>query len=523
MARASQVGADLTQSREVYQRSGRDQSTNRLDALPQDYDPTMNEAIGIRRIARPNHRPFGSSRSEHDVAHLIDAWPVDTPLIVLHSGRTEPRQARWTILSTPIEWLVTSDADEPLQPLERAFSRHSVDPALKPDLPFLGGWIGSIGYDAARTLEPAVNRLNSIDDRHWPRSMFAWCPAAILLDHLTKEWLLIGLSDAADALAESFEKARTRAESHAGEALTSAAIGPITATTTDAQHRAAVERTLEYIAAGDIFQANITRRWTVPFSGSPRAIWRAANRVSPAWFGALIEGPDNRALVSMSPELFLRVDPRSRRVTSRPIKGTRPAHLHPDELRASEKDAAELHMIVDLMRNDLGRVCRFGSVRVRESRAIETHPTVHHGVAEVEGELRDDSSIFDLLRASFPPGSVTGAPKIRAMQIIDELEPVRRGPYCGTIGFIDRRGGMSMNVAIRTVAIHGSTLDYHAGGGIVADSDPEAEVAETHAKAAVFRELTARLNPVSPRSVPDRGGPGVRDRCAARDIESMNP
>jgi len=194
----------------------------------------------------------------------------------------------------------------------------------------------------------------------------------------------------------------------------------------------------------------------------------------------------------MSPELFLRARPDGSVVT-RPIKGTRPAHVDARELEESAKDAAELAMIVDLMRNDLGRVAELGSVRVSEPRVLETHETVHHGVAEISARLRVDVSWLDLLRATFPPGSVTGAPKIRAMQIIYELEPHARGFYCGAIGFISRSGHAALSVAIRTAQLGVATVEggtrpvhYHAGCGIVADSDPASEVAETHAKAAAI-------------------------------------
>jgi para-aminobenzoate synthetase component 1 len=201
----------------------------------------------------------------------------------------------------------------------------------------------------------------------------------------------------------------------------------------------------------------------------------------------------------MSPELFLRVKPDGTAIT-RPIKGTRPVDTPRAELAASEKDAAELAMIVDLMRNDLGRVAEIGSVSVAEDRVLETHTTVHHGVAEVRAALRDDVEWTELLAATFPPGSVTGAPKVRAMQIIDELEDHERGFYCGAIGFISRSGDCALSVAIRTAQIGAEerggddapptrSVVYHAGCGIVADSHPEAEVAETHAKARALTQL----------------------------------
>jgi para-aminobenzoate synthetase component 1 len=180
-----------------------------------------------------------------------------------------------------------------------------------------------------------------------------------------------------------------------------------------------------------------------------------------------------------------------RRITTRPIKGTRALLAGMDEqLRNSLKDQAELNMIVDLERNDLGRVCTIGSVKVIEPRAIEAHPSVYHGVATIEGMLREDVTFLDLLRAMFPGGSVTGAPKIRAMEIIDELEPARRGPYCGAIGYLAADGSMQFNIAIRTMIVKDGLVHIPVGGGIVADSDPAAEYEETLTKAkALFDTL----------------------------------
>jgi anthranilate/para-aminobenzoate synthase component I len=270
---------------------------------------------------------------------------------------------------------------------------------------------------------------------------------------------------------------------------------------------AAVGRTLEDIRAGDIFQANIAQRLSAPITGSIRALAARALARSDAWYGAVLELDDGRAIVSMSPELFLELDGARGAVCTRPIKGTRPSDVDAGELAGSTKDAAELHMIVDLMRNDLGRVCRFGSIEVPSGRTIETHGTVHHGVGEVRGRLRPGTSVGGLLRATFPPGSVTGAPKIRAMQIIDELEPVPRGPYCGAIGFVSDHGDACFSVAIRTMVLTGRTgapdapgafdgvVDYGVGGGIVADSEPLAEYRESLDKAAVLRLATADALP----------------------------
>jgi para-aminobenzoate synthetase component 1 len=260
--------------------------------------------------------------------------------------------------------------------------------------------------------------------------------------------------------------------------------------TDDASFMDAVVRTREFIRAGDIFQANVARRWTgsVPM---PMRAWALGvlDRL-PARYGAYAELGGGRAVLSVSPELFLSVDAATREVRTRPIKGTRAAGASTDEFERCDKERAELHMIVDLMRNDLGRVCSIGSVRVSEPRTIELHPTVQHAVAEVSGRLRPGVGHAGLLRATFPPGSVTGAPKVRAMQVIDGLEPFSRGPYCGALGWLGDDGAVALNVAIRTFALEeagdGTTrLTYWTGCGIVADSDPARECRESHEKAAI--------------------------------------
>jgi len=210
-------------------------------------------------------------------------------------------------------------------------------------------------------------------------------------------------------------------------------------------------------------------------------------------------GTPGRAVVSTSPELFFRLD-RDGAVTTRPIKGTRPASADPEELLGSAKDAAELTMIVDLLRNDLGRVCDYGSVRVPEARVLETHPTVHHTTATVTGKLHPSKTVSDLLKAVMPGGSITGAPKVRAMQIIDELEPVRRGPYTGAIGYI-QGGTACFNIAIRSMLVESDEqgagrVDFGVGGGIVADSTPADEYHETlHKASAMMTALKACREP----------------------------
>jgi len=268
-------------------------------------------------------------------------------------------------------------------------------------------------------------------------------------------------------------------------------------TFTRSQYEAAVRRALHYIRAGDIYQVNLSQRFEAPCRDDPFDVYLRLRSLSPAPFAAFLRFPDYTVL-SSSPERFLRYTPRDRRVETRPIKGTRPrgrtsaedqALRH--ELLASQKDRAENVMIVDLERNDLGRVAQIGSVQVTGLFQVETFATVHHLVSTVQARLADGRDAADLLRATFPGGSVTGAPKIRAMQIIDELEPVARGVYTGAIGYIRPDGEMDLNIAIRTMVVQDGRACFSVGGGIVADSDPASEYQETLDKgAAMARALT---------------------------------
>jgi para-aminobenzoate synthetase component 1 len=257
---------------------------------------------------------------------------------------------------------------------------------------------------------------------------------------------------------------------------------------------AAVERVRAYVLDGDIFQANLSQRFEAPLREPAWELYRRLRRRNPAPFGAYLELPD-AAVLSVSPERFVQLGPDGT-VETRPIKGTRPrgADAAEDaalaaELAASGKDRAENVMIVDLLRNDLARVCEAGSVRVPSLLALESHPTVHHLVSTVTGRLAPGHDAFDLLRATLPGGSITGAPKVRAMEIIAELEPAPRGVYCGAIGWIGVSGAMDTSVAIRTAVAQRGRIRFGAGGGIVLDSEPAAEYDETIAKARAFIEV----------------------------------
>lgn len=258
----------------------------------------------------------------------------------------------------------------------------------------------------------------------------------------------------------------------------------------------AVARVRDYIVAGDIFQANLSQRFEAPLAGAPWRLYQRLRARNAAPFAAFMELPE-MAVLSASPERFLRVDA-SGHVETRPVKGTRPRGVGPEHdaalgqaLTDSAKDRAENLMIVDLMRNDLSRVCAPGSVRVPELFALERYATVHHLVSTVIGQLAPGADAFDLLRAAFPGGSITGAPKLRAMEIIAELEPSRRGVYCGSIGYWSLTGDMDTNIAIRTAVVRGGRVYFSAGGGIVADSDPRLEYAETLDKARGIIDVLA--------------------------------
>jgi para-aminobenzoate synthetase component 1 len=271
------------------------------------------------------------------------------------------------------------------------------------------------------------------------------------------------------------------------------AFGPFTADDDGDHHMARVERIRDYLAAGDVYQVNLARRHVARITspGDALALYQALVDVAPAPYGALLEA-DGVTIVSGSPERFLAST--GDRIETRPIKGTRPRTPGgAEELAAADKDAAEHLMIVDLERNDLGRVAETGSVRVDELGYVVELPALYHKVSRVSAKPRAGLGYGALLRAMFPGGSITGAPKVRAMELIDELEPVRRGPYCGAFGYFGAHGAFDLAIAIRIGVLTSHELRVHVGGGIVADSDPAAELAETDVKAAGWVAALAKL------------------------------
>ncbi len=371
----------------------------------------------------------------------------------------------------------------------------AIEPAPAP-LPFVGGWIGFFTYESGLTIE----RVECSTSRDLPLPALRFClyDAAAVHDHQAGQWYLVAvdwpqpLARRRPTVATRLESLRTRLAEAARLDTNDPLPMPVTSTPIPNMSResylARVRKVKQYIAAGDTYQVNLTQRFTVQTNASPQALFQRLCRSNPSAYGAFIRW-GRTAILSCSPELFLSLS--DGHVVTRPIKGTRPRigdqeadAAYKRELSESHKDRAELNMIIDLLRNDLGRVCSYGTVRVICADEIEEHPTVFHRVATIQGDLDHTHGWLDLLRAAFPGGSVTGAPKIRSMQIIDELEPTARGVYCGSIGIIGLDGSMSLNIAIRTMLQLGQTVHLYAGGGIVADSTPQDEYNEILAKAA---------------------------------------
>jgi para-aminobenzoate synthetase component I len=458
------------------------------------------------------------------LAGVIGTWPMPA---FLESGPGFGEAGRWSILAahprlvweaTDTRWSLRTlkgtlecGTGQVLDVLAGLLGKFGLaDPTENPEPaapPFQGGMIGYFGYDLAPRLERLPRRVPR--DSRLPDIRLALYDTAVIVDrHLRRVelWAWDMFDEGASALRRRFNRWRRALErglrsAHGGPTTPTAPLEP-TSAFDRSNYLKTVQRVLDYIAAGDVFQVNLSQRFTAHGAQQPLELYRALKAASPAPFAAFLQW-DDLAIVSASPESFYQT--RGATIVTRPIKGTRPRGATPSEdrrlaaeLRASPKDRAELAMIVDLERNDLGRVCEYGSVVVRDALALESYAQVHHLVATVEGRLRSDVGPIDVVRAVFPGGSVTGAPKIRAMEIIDELEPNRRSLYTGAIGYFSRGGTNGFNIVIRTIVVEGRRMSFQVGGGIVADSDPEAEYAETLAKG---RGLLAAL------SLRDEAGP----------------
>lgn len=391
---------------------------------------------------------------------------------------------------------------DPLCTLKELLSRYRLPP-MEPDLPFMGGFVGYFSYDLGRLLEVLPDETE--DDLQLPHIYLGLYDPILFIDHKRKKGALIstGLSE------QSFSKKRARqqVEKIKKELENPRRLSPIVPTTplhksqiksnfSKEEYLHAVSRTKEYIAQGDIFQANISQRFQAPLPLKPYDVYRVLRQKNPAPFSAYLAFPEFQ-VASSSPERFIQLQ--RGQLQTRPIKGTRPRGktLKEDtelrrQLQKSIKDQAENVMIVDLERNDFGRIASFGSVQVQELYAIEEFATVFHLVSTVTAQLKEELGAVDVIRHTFPGGSITGAPKIRSMEIIEELEPFKRNIYTGSIGYLDLRGDMDLNIVIRTFLLKDGQAYFHVGGGIVADSIPEMEYQETLDKGQALMETLAQ-------------------------------
>lgn len=442
-----------------------------LHPLPYQPDPAayfarLRQAPGA--ILLDSARP-GAERGRFD---LLSAWPVAH----LQAEPDEDGRAYLQRLRDGLAELGHADLPDNLE------------------LPFAGGLIGYLSYDFGRRLEQlpsmAVDDLGLADAQ---LGLYAW---ALVSDHLlgttqlifhpslpaSEQQRLIGLFDAP-------------AVDQGGDFQL---LAPMRGDLEPAQYRQAFDQVQHYIQAGDCYQINLTQRFRAPCQGDPWRAYQALRKACPTPFSGYQQLADGSALLSFSPERFVRVS--QGQVETRPIKGTRPRSSDPQqdarnaaELRASAKDRSENLMIVDLLRNDLGRTCEIGTVKVPELFSLESYPNVHHLVSSITGRLASGKDALDLIGDSFPGGSITGAPKIRAMQIIDELEPTRRALYCGSLLYIDVRGEMDSSIAIRSLLIKDGQACCWGGGAVVADSQWEAEYEESIAKVRVLMQALQSL------------------------------
>ena len=388
---------------------------------------------------------------------------------------------------------------DPFDALREILNRFQSHP-LPGDLPFIGG-VGYLGYPLRCFIEELPATAH--DDLKLPDCYFAFYSVIAAFDHLSNQVYLCRFNadeDSANRHQQQIEKLRSilLSENHRSQRcweelrvpLPHFVKSPIRSNFPKASYLSTVQRAKAYIASGDTYQINLSQRLSTSTDLPPTELYAYLRQLSPVPYGAYLHCGDFHIL-SASPERFLHFSPSCRTVETRPIKGTRPRGLTPEldrklavELLHSEKDLAELLMIVDLERNDLGRVCETASIHVPERVALESYSNIHHLVATIRGTLRADADRVDLLKSCFPGGSITGAPKIRAMELIDELEPTDRGVYTGAIGYFGLDGTMDLNIAIRTCILKDGRAYFHVGGGIVADSDPEAEYQETLDKAS---------------------------------------
>jgi para-aminobenzoate synthetase component 1 len=460
-----------------------------------------------------------------DSARLFEPLATLPWAVFLDSGRPLSEQGRYDILSAdPRTVLVTRGQQteirdgaglrvslrDPLQLLQE-----SLGPSVKgcAGIPFCGGAIGYFGYDLARRLERLPSLARDTDQLpEMAVGIYTW---ALVVDHLERRsWLV---ADAPTHIAEYKRLLLSANRRPQAPVVPFRVLGRVRSNMSRHAYLKSVAPIKDYIYEGDCYQVNFARRFSVAAEGEPWLAYKRLRHINPAPFSAYLNTPHCQVM-SSSPERFLRVS--GGLVETRPIKGTCPRGGQPAEdvmraeaLRNSAKDRAENLMIVDLLRNDLGRACAFGSIEVPELFKVESFARVHHLVSTVRGRLAKGETATSLLRACFPGGSITGAPKLRAMEIIEELEPHRRGIYCGSIGYLGFNGDMDTSIVIRTMVHAKGMTRFWAGGGIVTDSDAVAEYRETAHKASALLDLLRQMGPgTHGQRGASRGKPLTADR-----------
>ncbi|MDK2985815.1 MAG: para-aminobenzoate synthetase component [Clostridia bacterium] len=452
---------------------------------------------------------------EADGPNIFEAFKNDEKAIFLDSGLRHQEIGRYSfIVSEPFlvvkskgrkieitrEQITEKIEGDPFLCLKRLFSEYQIE--TRADYPpFQGGAVGYFSYDLGRQLEelPDWNK----DDLNVPDYYLGFYDKGVAIDRLNNRVYIFATGLPLKGR-ESIDKAKrditmlrkkilkySCTGNHPGGEI-SFFKGEMEKHFSKDEYCKVIQKAIDYIAAGDIFQVNISQRFSVNLETTPWNLYKKLRDINPAPFAAFLDLGE-LTIVSSSPERFIRISGST--IETRPIKGTRPRGRTPEEdlqlrneLINSEKDKAELVMIVDLERNDLGRICQFGTVEVEELFRLEEYATVYHLVSTIKGELRKECDVIDALKATFPGGSITGAPKIRAMEIIEELEPVKRGVYTGSIGYLGFNGESDLNIVIRTFVIKNGKAYFQTGGGIVADSDPVKEYEETLHKAKALKK-----------------------------------
>ncbi len=428
---------------------------------------TMDDTL-LTWFSAIEHQPWSFLLRSSAQDHPNNRWDI----LVADPIATLETYGQKTIVTHPDGTQTTHESD-PFALINELTLRYLPHHSPHQNLPFIGGALGYFAYDLGRRIEAiptqAINELNTPD---MAIGLYDW---AILLDHHTQE-LTVVQPQSADRLTWLAQQQPQNPESFA---LTSEWHANMTPST----YHNKFNQIQHYLKSGDCYQINLAQRFCADYSGSEWQAFLTLEQNNGAPFSAFLRLP-NSAILSVSPERFLSCW--DNRIETKPIKGTRPRHQDPEqdqrmanELQQAPKDRAENVMIVDLLRNDIGRIAQPGSVKVPHLFAVESFPAVHHLVSTITGELPSKHSPTELLRACFPGGSITGAPKVRAMEIIEELEPHRRHVYCGSIGYISRCGRMDTNITIRTLLACQQKLHVWAGGGIVADSKFEEEYQET--------------------------------------------